>query len=108
MSHPSFTKVRILALALFLPFVCLHAAERAKPNVLVVLADDLGWGDTSPYGNTVVNTTNLEKLAAQGVKFNQCYSACGVCSPSRSAILTGHTPYRKGVWAHLSGKGLNY
>lgn len=79
-----------------------HAAD--KPNIVVFLADDLGWGDTSPYGNTVIKTPNLEKLAAQGVKFTQCYSACGVCSPSRSAILTGRTPYRNGVWAHLSGK----
>lgn len=83
--------------------IALHAAEVSKPNIVVILADDLGWGDTSPYGNTEIKTPNLERLAAQGVTFTQFYSACGVCSPSRSAILTGRTPYRNGVWVHLSG-----
>jgi arylsulfatase A-like enzyme len=97
------TAIALIVAMLLAPHTGLHAAEPSKPNIVVVLADDLGWGDTSPYGNTVVKTPNLEKLAAQGVKFNQCYAPCGVCSPSRSAILTGRTPYRNGVWAHLSG-----
>lgn len=79
----------------------LSAAER--PNILVFVADDMGWGDSATYGNTLIQTPNMDKLAAQGVKFTQCYSAAGVCSPSRSAILTGRTPYRNGVWRHLSG-----
>ncbi len=78
-------------------------AERAKPNVVVFLADDMGWGDSATYGHPLIKTPNLDKLASQGVKFTQCYSACGVCSPSRSAILTGRTPYRNGVYRHLSG-----
>ena len=81
-----------------------HAeAEDAKPNFVVFLADDMGWGDSATYGNELIQTPNLDRLAAQGVKFTQCYSACGVCSPSRSAILTGRTPYRNGVYRHLSG-----
>lgn len=74
-----------------------------QPNIVVFVADDMGWGDSSTYGHKQIQAPNLEKLAAQGVKFTQCYSACGVCSPSRSAILTGRTPYRNGVWRHLSG-----
>jgi len=80
-------------------------AETKKPNIVVVVADDMGWGDSATYGNELIQTPNMDKLAAQGVKLTQCYSACGVCSPSRSAILTGRTPYRNGVWRHLSGNG---
>jgi len=78
------------------------AAE--KPNIVVVLADDMGWGDSATYGHKLIKSPNLDKLASEGVKFTQGYSACGVCSPSRAAILTGRTPYRNGVWRHLSGK----
>ncbi|NNJ26505.1 sulfatase family protein [Alienimonas chondri] len=74
-----------------------------RPNIVIVMADDLGWGDTATYGHPLIQTPNLDALASQGVKFTQCYSAAGVCSPSRSAILTGRTPYRNGVWRHLSG-----
>jgi arylsulfatase A len=74
-----------------------------RPNIVVILADDMGWGDSSTYGHKVTRTPSVDKLAAQGMKFTQGYSASGVCSPSRSAILTGRTPYRNGVWRHLSG-----
>ena len=76
-----------------------HAAD--KPNFIVFLADDLGWGDLACYGNTVIQTPNLDKFASEGVRFTQAYAACGVCSPSRSSILTGRTPYRNGVWRWL-------
>ncbi|MDF7823544.1 sulfatase-like hydrolase/transferase [Pontiellaceae bacterium B12227] len=78
-------------------------AKDVRPNIVVVMADDMGWGDSGTYGHELIQTPNMDKLAAEGVKFMQCYSACGVCSPSRSAILTGRTPYRNGVWRHLSG-----
>lgn len=72
--------------------------EDRPPNIVVVLADDLGWGDLGCYGHPLIRTPNLDRFAGQGVRFSQCYSACGVCSPSRSAILTGRTPYRNGVY----------
>jgi len=75
----------------------------SRPNIVVVLADDMGWGDSNTFGNPLIQTPNMDKLASQGMKFTQCYSPCGVCSPSRAAILTGRTPYRNGVWRHLSG-----
>ncbi|MBK1825550.1 sulfatase-like hydrolase/transferase [Haloferula rosea] len=79
------------------------AAAEKPPNIVVFVADDMGWGDSETYGNELIKTPNMNKLASQGVKLTQCYSACGVCSPSRSAILTGRTPYRNGVYRHLSG-----
>ena len=94
----------LTVLMLLMPLAALQAKEEpAKPNVVVFLADDMGWGDSATYGHKLIQTPNLDKLASQGVKFTQCYSACGVCSPSRSAILTGRTPYRNGVYRHLSG-----
>lgn len=87
---------------LFMPSM-VRCAENVQPNILVIMADDMGWGDSGTYGHDVIKTPNLDKLAAQGVKFTQGYAAAGVCSPSRSAILTGRTPYRNGVWRHLSG-----
>jgi arylsulfatase A-like enzyme len=75
------------------------------PNIVVFVADDMGWGDSATYGHELIQTPNMDKLASQGVKFTQCYSAAGVCSPARGAILTGRTPYRNGVWRHLSGNG---
>ena len=81
-------------------FVGAAAADEAegRPNVIVFLCDDLGWGDLGVYGHPRIKTPNLDHFAAEGVRFTQCYSACGVCSPSRSAILTGRTPYRNGVY----------
>lgn len=81
----------------------LARAQVERPNIVVVVADDMGWGDSATYGHELIQTPNLDQLAEQGVKFTQCYSAAGVCSPSRSAILTGRTPYRNGVYRHLSG-----
>ncbi|MFC5050744.1 sulfatase [Rubritalea spongiae] len=80
----------------------LHAAPD-KPNIVVIMADDMGYGDSETYGNDLIKTPNMNRLAKEGVKFTAFYSPAGVCSPSRSAILTGRTPYRNGVWRHLSG-----
>lgn len=71
------------------------------PNFVVFLADDLGWGDLACYGHHEIKTPHLDKFAKEGVRFTQAYAACGVCSPSRSSVLTGRTPYRNGVWRWL-------
>lgn len=97
---------RVLCIGLCLAGAAVPAhAEAEKANIVVVVADDMGWGDSATYGHELIQTPNMDKLASQGVKLTQCYSACGVCSPSRSAILTGRTPYRNGVYRHLSGIG---
>lgn len=74
------------------------ATASAATNFVVFLADDLGWGDLACYGHPQIKTPHLDAFARQGLRLTQCYSACGVCSPSRSALLTGRTPYRNGVF----------
>ena len=96
MPHPI---PRVVALALLSPLlVGLPRVAPERPNVLIFLADDLGWGDLGCYGHPRIETPHLDRFARQGMRLTQCYSASGVCSPSRSAILTGRTPYRNGVY----------
>ena len=65
-----------------------------RPNLLVILADDLGWADLSCFGAPVIRTPNLDRLAASGVRFTQAYSASSVCSPTRFGLYTGRYPGR--------------
>ncbi len=67
------------------------------PNLIVVFADDLGYGDLGTYGHPTIQTPNLDRLAEEGAKFTQFYSAASVCTPSRAALLTGRLPVRSGM-----------
>lgn len=71
-----------------------HRPLPARPNVLVILADDLGWADLSSYGSPNIRTPNLDSLARQGVRFTDGYSSAAVCSPTRFALYTGRYPGR--------------
>ncbi len=99
-----FYKKQFVVLIILLA-VGLAQANASRPNIVVVVADDMGWGDSGTFGHELIQTPNMDRLAAEGVKLTRNYSACGVCSPSRSAMLTGRTPYRNGVYRHLSGNG---
>ena len=68
-----------------------------KPNVVLILCDDLGYGDLGCYGHDVIRTPRLDRLAAEGVRFTDCYAAMPVCSPSRAALMTGRNPHRLGI-----------
>ena len=82
-----------------------HAAAPApKPNVVLILADDLGWTDLACYGSKLYETPNIDRLARDGVKFTQAYSACTVCSPTRASLMTGRYNFRTGV-CDVFGKG---
>lgn len=75
--------------------------KNTKPNVVIINADDLGYGDLGMYGATKINTPNIDKLASQGRMFTDFHSASAVCSPSRYALLTGRYPARIDLWAPI-------
>lgn len=68
----------------------------AKPNILLLIADDLGYGDLGCYGNKSVHTPNIDSIAEDGVKMTQHLAAASVCTPSRAALFTGRYPIRTG------------
>ncbi len=73
------------------------AAIDGRPNVLVIYADDLGYGDLGVYGHHTLQTPNLDQLAGEGMRFTSYYAPSPLCSPSRAALLTGRTPFRTGI-----------
>jgi len=79
------------------------AEPRAKPNIVFVLADDLGWRDLGCFGSTFYETPNLDRLAARGMRFTDAYAACPVCSPTRASILTGKYPVRFPITDYIPG-----
>src|SRR5262245_37784941 len=85
----------LAAACAFLLAPTLAAAER--PNVVVILCDDLGYGDLGCYGHPTIRTPNIDRMAAEGMKFTSFYSAAEVCTPSRAALLTGRLPVRSGM-----------
>ena len=80
------------------PGLSRNGGSKKKPNLLIALCDDLGYGDLGCYGHPVVKTPNLDRLAAEGMKLTDCHAAAPVCSPARAGLLTGRTPYRCGVY----------
>jgi arylsulfatase A len=81
-----------------------HAATPAPLNVVLILADDLGWTDLGCFGSDLHQTPNLDRLAREGMKFTQAYSACTVCSPTRASLLTGKYPARLRVTDWIPGR----
>ena len=81
------------------------AQDNTKPNVVIIFADDLGYGDLGCYGATKQKTPNIDRIANEGRRFTDAHSASAVCTPSRYALLTGEYPFRanegKGVWGPL-------
>ncbi len=88
---------RQLLAALAIGFFATSACAAGPPNVIVIFADDLGYGDLGCYGHPTIQTPNLDKMAAEGMKFTSFYSAAEVCTPSRAALLTGRLPIRSGM-----------
>ncbi len=72
-------------------------AAAATPNIVVIFCDDLGYADLGCYGHPTIRTPNLDRMAAEGMRFTQFYSAASVCTPSRAALLTGRLPIRSGM-----------
>ncbi len=80
------------------------AADTKRPNVVVILMDDLGWADLGYSGSRYYQTPNIDRLASQGMRFTQAYAACPVCSPTRAALLTGKYPARLHLTDFIPGE----
>jgi len=93
--------IAIITALLLKPLAALHAAE-VKPNIVFIFADDWGWGDLSCHGHPYVKTPNIDRLAREGTDFHRFTVASGVCSPSRTAVMTGHFPARYNIDGHFA------
>ena len=108
MNNAACKRVILALLFVFLASFCssqLHAAQ--KPNVILVFIDDMGWGDFSCFGNTEAATPNIDRMASQGIRFEQFYVNSPICSPSRTAITTGCYPQRYRICSYLARRELN-
>ncbi len=76
----------------------------ASPNIIIVFIDDMGWGDFSCFGNTDAKTPNVDRLAAEGIRFSQFYVNAPICSPSRCALTTGQYPHRWKITSFLNNR----
>ena len=81
--------------SLFITLCFLESVAQKQPNVILICADDLGYGDLSCYGATKISTPNLDRLAAEGIRFTNGHSTSATCTPSRYAMMTGNYPWRK-------------
>jgi arylsulfatase A-like enzyme len=97
------TRWTLVAVLLASP-ASLHGAEAAaKPNIILAMADDMGWGDPGFNGNRIIRTPHLDEMARTGLVFTRFYSGAPVCSPTRGSCLTGRHPYRYGIWTANAG-----
>jgi len=97
-----FTRVTTLLLAA-VPVMLLAADKAARPNIIVMLCDDLGYGDLSCFAHPIIQSPHLDRLAAEGVRLTHCYAAAPVCSPSRAGLMTGRSPNRLGIRDWIPG-----
>ena len=98
--------------------ITINAQEDSRPpNIIILIADDLGYGDLAPFGNKTIPTPNFDRLAKTGVKLTHHLTGASLCTPSRAALLTGRLPIRYGkrffllrsslVWSMINQKSLN-
>ncbi|XP_043427136.1 arylsulfatase D isoform X1 [Prionailurus bengalensis] len=98
----------LLRLSLLLRTSGFQAANASKPNILLIMADDLGIGDLGCYGNNTLRTPNIDRLAEEGVRLTQHLAAAPLCTPSRSSFLTGRHSFRSGMEAHDGYRALQW
>ncbi len=101
--------IPILLILPLLPISALAAAAapRPQPNIVMIFIDDMGWGDFSCFGNPDAKTPNIDRLAAEGIRFSQFYVNSPICSPSRCALTTGQYPQRWRITSFLSNRADN-
>ncbi len=100
------TKIKLPLLAIGVSAViagaCSHEKDQ-KPNVIFILADDLGWAQTGAYRGEYYHTPNIDRLAAEGVRFTDAYTAAAICSPTRASVMTGKNPARLNLTDFIPG-----
>lgn len=99
--------IQALAAAIALPVLAQAPSAPSKPNIVVVFIDDMGWADFSCFGNKDVKTPNIDALAAEGMRFEQFCVNAPICSPSRTALLTGQYPQRWRIDSYLASRKEN-
>ncbi len=90
-------------LLLLLPFSLFAASPTSRPNIVILLSDDLGWADLGCYGSTFHETPHLDQLAREGTRFTHYYTAGSICSPTRASLMTGKYPVRTGITDWIPG-----
>ena len=93
-----------IMLLLFVPILFSCSKQKKQPNIIFFLVDDFGWRDVGCYGSSFYETPAIDQLAKEGVKFDDAYTTCHVCSPSRASILTGKYPARTDLTEWLGGR----
>jgi arylsulfatase A-like enzyme len=96
-------EIRILFAAVIVSCVTADAQSATKPNIVLCMADDLGWADVGFNGNTIIRTPHLDAMAKNGLRFTRFYAQAPVCSPTRGSVLTGRHPYRYGIFTANAG-----
>lgn len=99
---------KTIALLLFVALFCVSfssaKAQTTKPNIIMIMADDLGFGDVGFNGNEIVKTPELDKMASEALVMDRFYAAAPICSPTRASVLTGRNAFRQGIFApHTAG-----
>jgi len=87
---------------------CINDSQSSSdlPNIIIMMADDLGYGELGSFGNEIIETPNIDQLASIGAKFTQFYSGHYTCSPSRAGIMVGRTPYRNGIYTYIPNNSI--
>ena len=94
-----------LAVSLLLILACAFTAIAKKPNVVLVITDDQGYGDLACHGNPIIQTPNLDALHSESVRLTD-YHVAPTCAPTRSALITGHWTNRTGAWHTIMGRSM--
>jgi arylsulfatase A-like enzyme len=93
-------QIIILIILIIQGFLVLASKKTKRPNIILVMADDQGWGQTGYSNHPILKTPNLDKMAENGLRFNRFYAGAPVCSPTRASVLTGRSNDRTGVYSH--------
>ena len=88
--------LRLLIVVVLYELSLIQAITTEKPNIIFIMADDMGYGDAGCFGGKLIKTPNIDRIAAEGMRFTQCYAGSTVCAPSRSVLMTGlHTGHTR-------------